>query len=128
MSVIKNKSQHNVNMKLAQGRPEAKELMLYTDGSAIHNGKPDCKAAYAVYCPDGEPACYTGRVRTRPSNQRAELVAIDRALELAGETPWTGPIPGVNDSMYAINAITKWARVWEKSGWLPTHGAPVKHK
>jgi ribonuclease HI len=103
------------------------DLVIYTDGSAINNGRKNCIAGYGVYCPDGWPSCYTGRVLTHPSNQRAELVAIDRALELAGETGWKGSVLIVTDSMYAINALTKWAKGWEKTGWVTKKGLPVKH-
>ena len=99
---------------------------IFTDGASRNNGRASCKAAYGVYFPNYEPSKYNGLVRTHPSNQRAELVAIQRALELMRESN-TGSGTIVTDSMYAINCLTKWWREWKALGWKTRKGSIVKH-
>ena len=60
------------------------------------------------------------------TNQVAELLAILWALERISVSPdptWTLH----TDSMYAMNASTKWLHKWKRSGWLLANKQPVKN-
>ena len=61
----------------------------------------------------------------RQTNQRAELMAILRALELS---PRDRPITIYSDSSYAINCVTKWYQKWRDNGWLNAAKKPVENK
>ena len=59
------------------------------------------------------------------TNQRAELTAILRALEIA---KLDQNVRIFTDSQYSINCVTTWGPSWEKKGWLTASGEPVKNK
>lgn len=63
-----------------------------------------------------------GSVQT---NQRAELTAILRALEI---TEPHQPVRIVTDSQYSINCATVWAQSWERKGWKTASGEDVKNQ
>lgn len=113
-------------MYMAKNPSEDTLVRFYTDGAASLNGRAGCTAAYGVYAPELEPSNYQGRVRTNPSNQRAELIAIQRALELMNTACLNGALI-VSDSMYAIQCLTKWYTGWEEKGWKTAKGTAVKH-
>lgn len=61
----------------------------------------------------------------RQTNQRAELTAVLRALDLA---PVDHPVTIYSDSNYAINCATSWAKIWRNNGWLTSAKKPVENK
>ena len=60
--------------------------------------------------------------QTNSTNQRAELTAIVRALDLA---PRDRAVTIITDSKYAIDCVTKWYMKWEKYGWKTLGGKKV---
>jgi len=58
------------------------------------------------------------------TNQRGELTAILRALEMAGNTQ---AVEIRTDSMYSIQCTTEWYIGWEKNGWTTRTGVDVKN-
>lgn len=63
---------------------------------------------------------------SKQTNQRAELVAIQRALDIA---PRHRDVTIYTDSKYAIDCVTNWYRKWQKDNkWLNTKGKPVENK
>lgn len=72
--VIKNAS---VERWVAEGVP-----VVYTDGSCFGNGMAGCKAGYGVFWGDNHPDNLSEPLdRGPPTNNRAELTAVIRALE-----------------------------------------------
>ena len=61
----------------------------------------------------------------RQTNQRAELTAIQKALDLA---PIDRPVTIHSDSNYAINCVTVWYKTWRNNGWLTSAKKPVENK
>lgn len=61
----------------------------------------------------------------RQTNQRAELTAILRALEVA---PRDRPVAIYTDSNYSIKCLTDWYKKWEQNGWLNSARKPVENK
>lgn len=59
------------------------------------------------------------------TNQRAELTAIQRALEIA---PKDWDVLIVTDSNYSINCCTTWYQKWQKNDWKASTGTPVANK
>lgn len=61
---------------------------------------------------------------SKQTNQRAELTAIQRALELA---PNHRDVTIYTDSKYAIDCVTNWHKGWERNGWRNSKGKPVEN-
>lgn len=59
------------------------------------------------------------------TNQRAELTAVQRALEIVHKDR---DIQIITDSNYAINCCEVWYKSWQKNGWKTTGGGPVLNK
>jgi ribonuclease HI len=59
------------------------------------------------------------------TNQRAELTAILRALEIA---PTHREIHIYTDSNYSINCVTTWCKKWKTNNWLTSAKQPVMNK
>lgn len=61
----------------------------------------------------------------RQTNQRAELTAIFRALEIV---PKNLNVSIITDSKYGIDCVTVWYINWRKNGWKTSAGKPVENK
>jgi len=61
----------------------------------------------------------------RQTNQRAELTAILRALEVV---PRNRDVIIITDSRYAIDCCTVWHINWQKNGWKSATGKSVENK
>ena len=99
-----------------------KTLMVYTDGACTNNGKPDARAGIGVYFGSDDSRNICERLRGRQTNNRAEMVAIWRAIIEAGKHT---NLVVCTDSMLCVNSITKWMKGWKKRGWKKADGAPV---
>ncbi|UNI20317.1 Ribonuclease H [Purpureocillium takamizusanense] len=107
-------------------KPSDNVLQIYTDGSSLANGKAGSRAGVGVFFGDGDPRNVSERLPGEPqTNQRAELMAILRALQIA---PVTQPVQIVSDSQYSINCVTQWAPGWKRKGWMTASGEMVKNK
>ncbi|RMZ77875.1 hypothetical protein DV738_g4194, partial [Chaetothyriales sp. CBS 135597] len=62
---------------------------------------------------------------SKQTNQRAELTAIQRALDIA---PRHRDVTIYTDSKYAIDCSVKWYKNWVKNGWKNSQGKPVENK
>lgn len=62
---------------------------------------------------------------SKQTNQRAELTAILRALDIA---PIHREVTIYTDSQYAIRSVTEWSKVWERNGWVNSKNKPVENK
>lgn len=62
---------------------------------------------------------------SRQTNQRAELTAISRALEIV---PRNRHVVIITDSRYAIDCVTTWYINWRKNGWKTSAGKAVENK
>lgn len=61
----------------------------------------------------------------RQTNQRAELTAVKRALDVA---PRHRDITIFTDSKYAIDSVTSWYVNWSKNGWITAAKKPVENR
>ena len=61
----------------------------------------------------------------RQTNQRAELTALLRALEIV---PYNRDVIIISDSKYAIDCVTAWFINWRKNGWKNSAGKAVENK
>jgi ribonuclease HI len=61
----------------------------------------------------------------RQTNQRAELTAILRALQIM---PKHQSIEIITDSSYSINCCTVWVKSWVKNNWKTSTGKDVENR
>ena len=104
------------------------EIIVFTDGSCLNNGKPDSAAGYGIHYPNKEHPD-VGRPFNHPpmTNQRAELYAIYKALKTTTKENYT-KIKLYSDSDYSMKCLTQWASNWEKNGWVNAKKKPVKNQ
>ena len=118
-------------------------IRIHTDGSSLGNGKAGAFAGVGVYfgpsdkrqsfivlCIDREITDFSRNVSEalagpRQTNQRAELSAVLRALEIV---PRNRDIIIISDSKYAIDCVTTWFINWRRNGWKNTAGKAVENK
>jgi ribonuclease HI len=62
---------------------------------------------------------------TRQTNQRAELTAIVRALDIA---PLNRDVTIYTDSRYSIDCVTNWYKNWVRNKWMTAKNKPVENK
>lgn len=108
-------------------RPAASSpIRIYTDGSSLSNGQSKAVGGVGVYFGPGDGRNISeGLAGTKQSNQRAELTAIIRALEVA---PKDRKIIIYTDSSYSIKCTTEWFRKWRENGWVNASHKPVENK
>ncbi|KAG0363090.1 hypothetical protein BGZ54_008350 [Gamsiella multidivaricata] len=77
-------------------------IVIYTDGSSLSNGKVGSQAGVGVFFGVNDPRNVSERLDSEPqTNQRAELMAVKRALEVCGSD--TAPLEIRTDSMYTVH-------------------------
>uniref|UniRef100_A0A6G6ABM0 ribonuclease H n=1 Tax=Borely moumouvirus TaxID=2712067 RepID=A0A6G6ABM0_9VIRU len=105
-----------------------KEIVVFTDGSCMNNGKKNAIGGIGIHFPDGELRDIS-RVFNKGccTNQRTELYAIlyaikyiDSKLSLNNYKVFI-----CTDSQYSINCITKWVPAWIKNNWMTKNNTPV---
>jgi ribonuclease HI len=94
---------------------------LFTDGGCIPNPGPGGWGA--VYVVDGEVVAEDHGHDPDTTNNRMELTAIARGIELV---PVGTPCTVWSDSNLAVRTLTEWAAGWERRGWKRKSG-PVEN-
>ncbi|KAL8747542.1 MAG: hypothetical protein Q9190_000581 [Brigantiaea leucoxantha] len=101
-------------------------LRIHTDGSSLGNGSANAFAGVGVYFGPGDERNLSETLTgPRQTNQRAELTAILRALEIV---PKNRDVSIITDSKYAIDCVTVWHINWRKNGWKTSAGKAVENK
>ncbi|RKP08744.1 ribonuclease H-like domain-containing protein [Thamnocephalis sphaerospora] len=98
-------------------------LIVYTDGSGINNGTTRACAGIGVFFgPNDERNLSEPLPGPTQTNQRAEITAVIRALETAGDAR---PVEIRTDSAYVVNAARTWIRNWKQRNWRKSDGKAV---
>ncbi|KAJ5833099.1 Ribosomal protein L9/RNase H1 N-terminal [Penicillium riverlandense] len=102
-------------------------LRIYTDGSSLRNGTPLASAGVGVYFGPGDSSRNVSEPLkgSRQTNQRAELTAILRAIDIA---PRHRDVTIITDSRYAIDCVTVWFINWRRNNWMTKDRKPVENK
>lgn len=121
------------------------EIVIFTDGACNNNGKNYAKGGVGVFFQGSGERISQSFVEVskellgdidigKPTNQKAELLAILKALKTNEEInkgDVLKPSPPViikTDSMYCVNIFTKWYLSWERKGWKLSTGKEVMNK
>ena len=111
---------------LASSPVKTAPIRIYTDGSTLSNGQAAAIGGVGVYFgPLDRRNISEPLVGTKQTNQRAELTAILRALEVA---PRDRKIVIYSDSSYAIKCVTEWFLKWRSNNWHNSSHKPVENK
>lgn len=114
---------------------EEKLVKVFTDGSSIANGKPECISGSGIYFPDSGVEISMNSTEASKlcdipleykSNNVGELLGILLALILTEDK--SKELMIYSDSMYCINSICVWSKNWAKNSWITSGGSPVKNK
>ncbi len=107
--------------KTSTSRSRDENIEVFTDGSCIGNGRKNSRGGLAVVFPKhrehdlAEPL--TG---TKATNNRAELLAIVRALQIVQsdiDPSGSKSVTIKTDSMLCVRTVTDWMRQWKQRGW-----------
>lgn len=99
---------------------EGIRLRIYCDGACSGNpGKSG--SGLAIYEDDKMPVLMYGAADVMGTNNTAELKALLRALELAGDAVHE-KVAILSDSKYSIECVVNWAYGWKKNGWTKKGG------
>jgi ribonuclease HI len=93
--------------------------VAYTDGACPGNGTGSAVAGVGavLFDPNGKQTVEIAEplpLSSRQTNQRAEIYAAIRVLELADESV---PLEIRTDSNYVVQAMTSWRIGWQRKNW-----------
>jgi ribonuclease HI len=127
--------QETIHTHLPEIRKES-IMHVFTDGACPNNGKRNANAAWAaLLVTDGEYVILDRKSGSIPilepqTNQRAELTALLRGLEIAENKLLADPtlkkIQIWSDSQYSINCASVWGPTWKSRGWKK-QGGEIQH-
>jgi ribonuclease HI len=119
-----------------QLRQKDKILHIFTDGACTNNGKKNANAAWGVLLVSDPGYIILDRfsgavsIREPQTNQRAELRALLRGLEIAESQLKSDPelsmIQIWSDSEYSIKCASVWGPNWKRNSWKK-QGGEIQH-
>lgn len=99
--------------------------VVYSDGACKGNGQVVSVAGVGVWWGWNDPRNIAERCPGDQTNNRAELIAIVRALET---TPFSQrPLMIKTDSKYSIQCVESWLPKWSTNGFRTANGQSVKN-
>ena len=113
--------------KIAVPVPESfpVRVVAYTDGACPYNGQGEAsRAGYGVYFGVDNKLNVSERLPGPPTNNRAELYAIKKCLEMV---PSHIPLEIRSDSVYSIKSVTVWRKSREERGGVNKEGKEYKN-
>lgn len=102
-------------------------IIVYTDGGCAGNPGP---GGWAYILEAGGQRLRGSGGEPGTTNNRMELTAVTRALELIASTPnFRGKSIEVHtDSQYVQRGMTEWLKRWSAKGWKTSGKDPVKNQ
>lgn len=101
-------------------------ITIFTDGSAICNGKKGCRAGIGIYA--DKYIEYSEDITKQfkhVSNQVAELYACIKALLIIEKFNIKPFIIIYTDSQYVIKSMISWIKKWKLNGWKNATGKEI---
>jgi ribonuclease HI len=121
------KNENQLNARKLQPTGEfSGPLIICTDGSSRGNGKVGAYAGLGVYFGPQDPRNVADPLKgEKQTNQRAELTAVQRAVDIA---PIDRDVLIRTDSDYSIKCCTTWFPTWIKKDWKTSAGKAVENR
>jgi ribonuclease HI len=93
-------------------------IIVFTDGACINNGKPDALAGIGVFFAENDPRNYSGKISGKQSNNCAEIKAILKAFIILKRDIEKGKnVLICSDSTYAIRCCTTYGQKCFEKNW-----------
>eukprot|EP01139_Manchomonas_bermudensis_P002291 Amastigsp_a4248_16.p1 type:complete len:231 gc:universal Amastigsp_a4248_16:107-799(+) len=102
------------------------EVHVFTDGSCFGNGSRGAVAGYGVWFGSGDPRNISEPLDGPATNNRAELMAVVRAIQAVPAS--VAKLHIHLDSSYVRQGITAWIQKWRRNNWRTVDGEPVKNQ
>lgn len=108
-------------------------IKIYTDGSCRGNGKENSEGGWGVAVfEDRETGpfclCFEGGYAKDTTNNREELKAVLKALELTQEEHFKNRKCVIYcDSAYVVNICNEWIWNWQSHGWTRAGGKEIEN-
>lgn len=101
---------------------------LWVDGSTFKNGTMNARGGVGIYgrVDEQDIKLSIPVIRRKVTNIVCEMLAIQEAFNILSKSNDYGLI--YTDSMFCINALTKWAKTWSEKGWKKADGKDVENK
>ena len=95
-----------------------KIINVYTDGACSNNGRPDARAGFGIWFGNNDERNVSESFTGPQTNNRAELLAIIRALTILRDEIEQGQqVMIYSDSSYSIRCCTTYGEKMSKKGW-----------
>lgn len=110
-----------IRKRRENAKPKRKkmEINVYTDGACSNNGKPDARAGFGVWFGENDVRNVSESFNGVQTNNRAELLAIVKALSILRENIEKGDNINIySDSSYSIRCCTTYGKKCEKKNWV----------
>lgn len=93
------------------------ELVIYTDGSSLNNGKENCVGGWsAIFVLNEKLYIRYGHLSAQSSNNKGEIGGVLYSINLLrGKKDWK--LKMVSDSQYVVKSINEWRHKWVKSNY-----------
>ncbi|MGL5292518.1 MAG: RNase H family protein, partial [Aeromonas sp.] len=114
------------NLTVTPLTPPGDVLTLFTDGCCFRKDNGMLTSAYAVLEASGDQYItrYAELLEGKQSAQRAELIAVTKALIYAGNRR----VNIYTDSAYVVGAVHVELPVWQRCGFVTSSGRPIVHE
>lgn len=100
-------------------------IEIWTDGACSNN--PGIGGWGAVIISEGKEESISG-AEPQTTNNRMELLAAIKALEVCSIRKNSNKIKLFTDSEYVKKGMTFWVKKWQKNNWRTAARKPVKNK
>ena len=93
------------------------ELVIYTDGSSLNNGKENCVGGWsAIFLLNGKMYIRYGHLSAQSSNNKGEIGGVLYSINmLRNKKDWK--LKMVSDSQYVVKSINEWRHKWVKNDY-----------
>lgn len=107
-------------------------IICFTDGACIHNGKKYAKGSWAAVFPFNTQYNTSGKLNDGvvATNNRAEYTALIKAFQQADkiDPQYRKSLTVYSDSELLIKSITNWLKNWKRNNWKKSDGNIVLNK
>ncbi|KAF0468820.1 Ribonuclease H [Gigaspora margarita] len=120
-----NEAQNFIEEKKIFVKNDINGLQVWTDRSAFENGTTNARAGIRVFWKNNDTQNLSEHVPGDQTNNRAEIFAIIRAIEICNDKVKLLNI--LTDSKYVINAMEYWIKNWERNNYISYHNKLIKN-
>ena len=101
--------------------------VIFSDGSAVLEDDLGWVGGYGAYFGDACDFAEPLPIKEPPTNNRAELRALLRVLQVVSTLPTSKRWALALDSTYAVKGANGGATKWKENGWVGVAGSLVAH-